>query len=739
MTKPTIKATIQLFFIFVLISVNLPAVFAQEPAPVLAFYYAWFDENTWTSGQSIDLPAQPYTSAEAATIRRHVAQAQSAGINAFVQSWLGPQVENNQTETNFRTLLDVAQAQGFQAAVDFETTSPFLGDAAAVTGALSTLLATHAQHPAYLRYQGKPVIFFWRQQQFSVDEWANIRNQVDPNRSTHWIAEGTDIAYQDIFDGHHLYSIAWAASPAAELAKWGNRVQAYEADHETGRLWVATAMPGYDDTRLPRSNAFSVPRRNGDYYRETWQGALDSRPDMIIITSFNEWLEGTQLEPSAAYGNRYLELTRELVTNFKGSSPAAPPPAEIAAAVQSSNVEPSADAESSPNVESSPDAEASQNVEPPDSAPATQARQQPPDAPYIQTGAITNIRSGPATTFDIVGRLEADSFAVVVGRTETSDWWLIEFESAPDGQAWVSAEVVEFVGNTSSVPVVDAPAAPSEETSDSTGDTAVIRVPAGGVNVRSGPGLDFDLLGRLDAGAQAAVVAKDDSGEWWQIEYEAGENNLAWVADVVVDFSGDPDTVPPAAGSIASEAVQTPVPVVAGSVEATDPVNVRSEPSTEGVILGGLYPGESADVLSISEDGEWWQIEFAAAPAEPAWVAAEFVRFTGEKESVPIFGLGTATPTPGPTNTPTATPLPTATPTIQLEQPTLAPTATSIYQSTSEAILANRGTPDPALTETAETGESSLSWSSIPWGILAVLAIAGFVWYQFIYKRSRRR
>ena len=149
---------------------------AQQSPAVLAFYYAWFDQNTWTSGQSADLPANPYVSTDPAVIERHVAQAQSAGIDAFIQSWYGPQVENNQTETNFRTLLDIAQAKGFKAAVDFETTGPFFGDIGAVTNGLASLLSTHTQHPAYLRLQGKPVIFFWRQQRV----WSLLSTEYSP-------------------------------------------------------------------------------------------------------------------------------------------------------------------------------------------------------------------------------------------------------------------------------------------------------------------------------------------------------------------------------------------------------------------------------------------------------------------------------------------------------------------------------------------------------------------------------
>jgi len=323
-----IKKFLAVVAIVIFFAGNLIIARAQTP-PVLAFYYAWFDENTWRSGQSADMPVQPYRSADPATIARQVVQAQNAGINAFVQSWYGPQIENNQTETNFQILLDAAQQSGFKAAVDFEVTGPFFPDVGAVQNALAVLLATHVNHPAYFRYQGKPVIFFWRQQRFSAQTWAQIRQAVDPAHNTIWIAEGTDLSYQSVFDGNHLYSIAWAANVATELNKWKPRLQKIESSGGSSKLWVATAMPGYDDTNLFRADSRRRDRAGGAFYRETWQAARNSRPDMIIITSFNEWLEGSQIEPSVSYGDFYLNLTRELVDSLSVElqPSSAPPPA----------------------------------------------------------------------------------------------------------------------------------------------------------------------------------------------------------------------------------------------------------------------------------------------------------------------------------------------------------------------------------------------------------------------------
>ncbi|MEM7344855.1 MAG: SH3 domain-containing protein, partial [Chloroflexota bacterium] len=592
-------------------------------------------------------------------------------------------------------------------------------------------------------------IFFWRQQRFSVDEWQTIRNQVDPNRTSYWIAEGVDIAYQAVFDGHHLYSIAWAASPAGQLAKWGDRVRNYESANQVDRLWVATAMPGYNDTLLPRADAFAVPRRNGDYYRETWQGAVASQPDMIIITSFNEWPEGTHIEPSASYGNLYLDVTRELVTTLRGN-----PPAVIQSAVEDSESAAEAAPQAAPRGQETETSEA-----------------QALDPPYLETENITNVRQGPSTDFSAAGQLSAGTQLPVVGRNEASDWVQIDFEAGNDGKGWIAVEVIQFVGEIDTVPVVDAPALEEDQaaeasestdesstdttTDDSTtateeateesvtqtdGESPTVTALAGGVNVRTGPGLEFSLLGRLDEGVSAPVVARDETGDWLQIEYEDGENGLAWVAKVVVDFSGDETAlrvvVDPSLTPLPTP-TPTPEPIIAGVAVGTGAINVRAEPSTESAIMGGFYLGERANVLAINDEGTWWQIEFPDGIDGTAWVAIDFVDFEGDRDLVPIFGQEAATPTPIPTDTPTPSPEPpTATP-APIEIPaTFAPTPTSIYQATSDALIENRGTPDPSLTEDGGSQLSLFSWGALPWGILSGILVAILLWYQL---RRRRR
>ena len=425
-----------------------PAQAVSDPL-VLAFYYTWYDDNTWNSGQLSDLPAERYVSADRGVMGRHIDQAKAAGIDGFLVAWYGPNGNSNQTEANLTALLEEAAARNFRIGILFETDSPFLGGYDSVVGALQHALSVHANQPAYLRADGKPVIFFWRSSMYDVGTWASIRSQVDPGNGSLWIGEGVDTSQLSVFDGHYLYSNTW--NPPADLTavnqKFGGQVAAVRAATGAPKLWVSTVMPGYNDVAIRPNSGFARSRDGGAYYAQSWQAAMASTPNWVVITSFNEWPEGSYIEPSAAYGDSYIGLTAQYSSQFKsggGASSMAPTAAAGDAEV--------ADASSSA------DTAAAETV----AAPAAAADPTIPTA--FVTASILNLRAGPGTGFASVGAVVEGDALPILGQTGANDgsgngadgssqrWWQVDTAAGP---AWLFGDYVRAAGPLDGVPVVE--------------------------------------------------------------------------------------------------------------------------------------------------------------------------------------------------------------------------------------------------------------------------------------------
>lgn len=77
------------------------------------------------------------------------------------------------------------------------------------------------------------------------------------------------------------------------------------------------------------------------------------------------------------------------------------------------------------------------------------------DNPTIQTLGATNVRSGPGLAYDVIGELVYLEVRYIVGRAESAEWWLIQFNNGQFG--WVADEIVLVQGYTPIVPGVEAP------------------------------------------------------------------------------------------------------------------------------------------------------------------------------------------------------------------------------------------------------------------------------------------
>jgi hypothetical protein len=84
------------------------------------------------------------------------------------------------------------------------------------------------------------------------------------------------------------------------------------------KLFCATVLPGYDDSHIGRKSPQILEREDGEVYRSTWRQAIASHAPWVAITTFNEWHEGSDIEPSREYGDEYIKMTRRFAEELKG-------------------------------------------------------------------------------------------------------------------------------------------------------------------------------------------------------------------------------------------------------------------------------------------------------------------------------------------------------------------------------------------------------------------------------------
>lgn len=165
------------------------------------------------------------------------------------------------------------------------------------------------------------------------------------------------------------------------------------------------------------------------------------------------------------------------------------------------------------------------------------------------------------------------------------------------------------------------------------------------VNVRSGPGTTYDVLGQVAPENSYQAIKKDESGQWWEIEI--GGNQTGWIAnEYVVQPEGEVQVASAERESVARSATATtetasveaatakaaPVEVAAApefaSVSAAQIANLRGGPGTSYPVLGQINPGVFHKILGKNEQGDWWQIEMA--DGKPAWVINQLVTTVGD-------------------------------------------------------------------------------------------------------------
>jgi glycoprotein endo-alpha-1,2-mannosidase len=264
---------------------------AARAGTVSIFYYPWYGttahDGTWEhwSQNGHDPPDNiysrfypargVYSSASRSVVDAQMAEIAAAGVDEVIVSWWGRgSVEDERLPLVLRT----ARQHGLRVAIHLE---PYPGrSASTVPGDL-----------AYIAGLGLRDVFVYRPRDLSAADWAGILSAAPPSLRVFAGDEDVGFAVQGRFTGFYTYDFVNFGGAAF--------IRLCNEAHRAGLLCAPSVGPGYDGARAGEPPV-TKPRRNGATYDALWTAAIRAHPDYVTITSYNEWGEGTQIEPAVA-------------------------------------------------------------------------------------------------------------------------------------------------------------------------------------------------------------------------------------------------------------------------------------------------------------------------------------------------------------------------------------------------------------------------------------------------------
>jgi glycoprotein endo-alpha-1,2-mannosidase len=264
---------------------------ASEPL-VTIFYYPWYGsmavDGAFTHWAQLGhappddiasafYPARGlYSSSDPRVVDEQMAEIAAAGVGEVAISWWG---RDSIEDGRLPLVAASARAHGLHVAVHLE---PYAGRTVATTGS----------DIAYLRSLGFRTFYVYRPQDWPAGDWAALNETLD---DVTVFAQTGRVGYarKGGFAGVYTYDLmAYGGSSFARICT---------SARANGLLCAPSVGPGYD-ARRGSGDPRVKPRRAGATYDAMWRAAITARADRVTITSYNEWHEGTQIEPAAPAG-----------------------------------------------------------------------------------------------------------------------------------------------------------------------------------------------------------------------------------------------------------------------------------------------------------------------------------------------------------------------------------------------------------------------------------------------------
>ena len=221
------------------------------------------------------------------------------------------------------------------------------------------------------------------------------------------------------------------------------------------------------------------------------------------------------------------------------------------------------------------------------------------------TASALNVRSGAGTTYGKLGMLYRGATTSFDG--EVNGWLRINYQ----GQTgYISKQYTSISGGATSGGTTS-----GGDTATTSGGGRTGTVTASALNVRSGSGTNYGVIGSLYRGDTATVV--DESNGWYKINYGSG---TGWVCGSYLKVTG---------GSTGGSSTPAPAPSTSDSGESStsftgrvtaSALNVRSGAGTNYGSIGMLYNG--ATVTVIGSASGWYKINYGSGTG---WVCGEYI------------------------------------------------------------------------------------------------------------------
>ena len=299
----------------------------------------WNNLGSYPGGDDIGANYFPrlgsYSSNDLKVVNLHMKQIRQAGIGVVVLSWWG---KDSFTDKSVKNYLDIAHSYGLKVAFHIE---PIYKTVEEIKEHLEYISENYVAHPAIYKVRDKPFYYVYDSFKLNYREWNSMLNPDSESSIRNTPLDGIFISLWTLrldgefalvsgFDGIYTYYGSDGYAFGSSTENW-ETMASYARENDL--IFIPCAGPGYIDTRIrPWNERTTRSREQGLYYENMFMNAIKTHPDFIGITSFNEWHEGTQIEPAIPknipsytyedYGLDtdpmfYIKKTRELIGRFE--------------------------------------------------------------------------------------------------------------------------------------------------------------------------------------------------------------------------------------------------------------------------------------------------------------------------------------------------------------------------------------------------------------------------------------